>query len=110
MNGVEAIAAERRRQIESEGWSDEHDDQHTDESLALVAAVFASPVQLYDFETTHIDQKPIECRFIDPWPASWDDAWDKRNDVDRRQLLVMAGALIAAEIDRLDRLPVPQKP
>ncbi|HCT33652.1 MAG TPA: hypothetical protein DF966_10890, partial [Sulfitobacter sp.] len=41
--------------------------------------------------------------FEDPWPSEWDDEWDKRDQLDRRRKLVIAGALIAAEIDRLDR-------
>jgi hypothetical protein len=97
---VQDIAKERYRQMLSEGWSFEHDDEHTDESLALVAALYASPLQLFaksirDSETHHT--------FRDPWPESWDDGWDRRGDFDKRRLLVIAGALIAAEIDRLDR-------
>lgn len=97
-NGIEAVAAERKRQIEQEGWTAEHDDQHTDETLALVAALYATPVPLYSQE---IGEGHI--LFDDPWPTEWDDAWDKRDKFDRRRRLVIAGALICAEIDRLDR-------
>jgi hypothetical protein len=41
MNGIEAIAAERRRQIEAEGWSAAHDDQHVNGELAGAAAAYA---------------------------------------------------------------------
>ena len=52
-----------------------------------------------------------EMRFVDPWPRSWVEDWDKRlptrdpRDVsdERIRELEKAGALIAAEIDRLLR-------
>jgi hypothetical protein len=40
-SGVELIADERRRQIDKEGWTYEHDDGHTDGSIAMAAAVYA---------------------------------------------------------------------
>lgn len=43
MNGAELIAAERRRQIEQEGWTPEHDDQHSGGELATAGAVYATP-------------------------------------------------------------------
>ena len=99
MNGIVSIAAERRRQIEVEGWAPEHDDQHTDETLALVAALYATPFRLFSQESSE-----DHVLFEDPWPSEWDDEWDKREELDRRRKLVISGALIAAEIDRLDRL------
>lgn len=81
--GVREIAAERQRQIEAEGWTPEHDDAHRDHSLAGAAACYALGSKLN-------------------WPASWDDRWWKPSE-NRRRNLVKAGALIAAEIDRLDR-------
>jgi hypothetical protein len=96
--GVMAILRERERQETEEGWTPEHDDQHTDETLALVAALYATPFRLFT-------QESAEDHFLfeDPWPAEWDKSWDKRDQMDRRRKLVIAGALIAAEIDRLDR-------
>jgi len=114
-NGVDLIARERQRQIEDEGWTAEHDDEHTDGSLVLAAVCFATPVKLYRLVG--------DSRFIfeDPWPHSWADEWDRRMDPDDKEydeslpdpqdysdeeridLLIKAGALIAAEIDRLRR-------
>lgn len=37
MTALEDIAAERRRQIEVEGWAPEHDDLHRDGVLARAA-------------------------------------------------------------------------
>ncbi len=41
--GVAAIALERKRQIEEEGWSAKHDDQHRNEELAFAATCYAMP-------------------------------------------------------------------
>ena len=43
MKGIELISEERKRQIEEEGWTSEHDTQHDDESLALAACYYALP-------------------------------------------------------------------
>lgn len=88
MNGIESIAAERRRQIEVEGWTPEHDDEHDSGEMAAAASCY-SIAAFY---------KPYE-RFPVFWP--WGKSWWKPKD--RRSNLVRAGALIAAEIDRLDR-------
>jgi hypothetical protein len=105
--GIQRIADERARQIAEEGWTPEHDDEHIDGELALVGALYATPVQL--FEKVEIDRVMIT--FQDPWPSSWDSEWDKRMDkrephnTSNRRIreLEKAGALIAAEIDRLLR-------
>jgi hypothetical protein len=125
MTGVELIAKERQRQIEKEHWTAEHDDEHTDGSLALAAVCYATPVQLFEDRGEEEGIAPGHY-FVDPWPESWDTTWDKRyeygdhsddDDEDPRlpdpasyseqqrvDLLVKAGALIAAEIDRLQRI------
>lgn len=109
MTGVELIAAERQRQIEKKGWSAEHDDGHDGGELAMAAACYATP-DLICVEERHANS----IGFIDPWP--WDEADDKRardgnvlqhnhrlDDKARIRQLAKAGALIAAEIDRLQR-------
>jgi hypothetical protein len=94
MNGIERIAAERQRQIEVEGWTPEHDDQHINEELASAAAYYALPsAERKDLESTVA---------VDLWP--WDSRWCKLTPDDRIRELEKAGALIAAEIDRLRRL------
>ncbi len=87
--GVEAIAAERRRQIEVEGWTHEHDDLHADGQLAEAAACYITP-----------RMSIINPGFLLRWP--WNATWWKPKS--RREDFVRAGALIAAEIDRLDRI------
>jgi len=76
------VLAERRRQIEAKGWTPEHDNQFVDRELAKAAACYA-----------------IDNAAMWPWSMSW---WKPSNS---RRNLVKAGALILAEIERLDRLP-----
>lgn len=110
--GVELIAEERARQIEKEGWTAEHDDEHTCGELALVAALYATPKPLYEKR-----EPGGSICFVDPWPwydtkenTRYDDfstykvkAWDKRKEHTKLRKLIIAGSLIAAEIDRLAR-------
>lgn len=104
---MQAVIAERWRQEDTEGWDAAHDDQHTDRSMALVAALYAAPEPLY-----RIVQTANGVSWRDPWPwinkaaadrATDRPAWDKRQKHDERRRLVIAGALIVAELDRLDR-------
>lgn len=115
MTGAERIAAERMRQVSDEGWTADHDAEHSDGELAMAAACYASFAvgdQIYVRR-----EYATNMEFADPWP--WDRGWDKRMhigtganypryDLDltvaqRVEFLVKAGALIAAEIDRLLR-------
>jgi hypothetical protein len=112
--GVELIAAERQRQIEVEGWTAEDDATHDAGQLAMAAACYAAPIKIY---------APVNYAnsilYADPWPFEYQ--WDKRfgyghdegnvlpdpttySSDERIDLLVKAGALIAAEIDRLNSL------
>jgi len=86
------VLAERVRQMRQEGWTPRHDDEHDDESLALAAAWYATP---------HFTRSALDVNDMSLWPASWADAWFKPGA--RRGELVKAGALILAEIERLDR-------
>jgi hypothetical protein len=98
------VLAERQRQIEREGWTPKHDDdEHRDGSLTRAAAVYClcaegppapgTPSELYQAG----GQWGFNMlRAI--WPAEW-----VFRPKDRRRNLVRAGALILAEIERLDR-------
>jgi hypothetical protein len=86
------VLAERQRQVDVEGWTPEHDDEHDDGSMAAAAAAYAlaghPAVGLASAEKL--------------WEAAgWDTSWFRPKDI--RRNLVRAGALILAEIDRLDR-------
>lgn len=89
------IAAERERQREVEGWSSVHDDGHDTGEMAGAAACYA-------LSTIKHWAKNQVIKLI--WP--WSDEWWKPKDA--RRNLVKAGALIVAEIERLDRLEGPR--
>ena len=111
MNGIDMIAAERLRQVEEEGWTPENDDCQDEGQLALAAACYASPELLF-----REVRAANGTSYVDPWP--WDSKWDKRahagntllpsdpfhvNIHERMRQLAKAGALVAAELDRLLR-------
>ena len=92
------VLAERRRQIEVEGWTPEHDDEHSIGELAALAAFYAVPdgVREWDFSGTGYGDTLAEALLPNGWTA--------KVGKDRRRNLVKAGALILAEIERLDRM------
>lgn len=100
--GIELIAEERQRQVSGENFRAEHDDQHSDGELADAGAYYA----LTDGARKIVD----ECD-IPVWP--FEDNWLKivpGNSNGRVRNLVKAGALIAAEIDRLQRAASRKEP
>jgi hypothetical protein len=107
-SGIDLIAAERVRQMSEKGWTAEHDDGHADGSLAMAAACYAANERIY------VERRYARLvGFVDPWPwQNWED--DRKaggNHVTRVPLrgearktaLIKAGALIAAELDRIER-------
>ncbi len=83
------VLAERQRQVTAEGWTPEHDDEHSDGEMALAASSYA----------LYAHKKPIAPAIPYNWP--WEPEWFKQQGA--RRDLVKAGALILAEIERLDR-------
>ncbi len=87
-SGLDMIRKERENQIVFEGFSAEHDDKNVNEELAQAAAYYALP----------------EGREPAPFfPETWDPKWNKKGKHSRIRQLAIAGALCAAEIDRLRR-------
>lgn len=83
---LEDVKAERRRQVEK-GWTEQHDDDHTNGWLARASSDMVMPGQY-------------------PIPGSWD--WkhkhpDSPERLSRREQLVVGAALALAEIERIDR-------
>lgn len=96
--GVERIAAERRRQVDAEGWTNEHDDEHNDAELASAASCYLQEASSAIWMGR--GDCPVPGSAPEEWP--WDPAWWKPSE-DPIRNLEKAGALIAAEIDRLLR-------
>lgn len=100
LSGAELIAVERRRQIAEEGWTPEHDDEHTSGELTDAAACFllaADGMVHKGWSQARAREKMLAfC-----WP--WSPAWCKP-DATAIGNYKKAGALIAAEIDRQQRL------
>lgn len=83
------VLAERQRQVTAEGWAPAHDDEYEHGELADAAGCYALSSELFD------------CAGEPPRPWPWPDEWWKPTS--RRRDLVKAGALILAEIERIDR-------
>lgn len=98
---IELIAEERERQINVEGWTADHDAKHDNEELAIAAAAYccASPLR-NQYRPDRVSAKACMPAF---WP--WHPDWFKPTPDDRIRELVKAGALIVAEIDRLQNHP-----
>ncbi|PPQ34748.1 hypothetical protein SAMN06265338_1404 [Rhodoblastus acidophilus] len=92
---VRDVLSERQRQISVEGWTPEHDDGHKLGELGLAGALYALP---YDSGLITQDDHIALDIALDVGCG-----WDVKPEPDKRLRLVKAGALILAEIERLDR-------
>jgi len=99
-NGAELIAAERTRQIADEGWTPQHDDEHVDCQLGLAARAYIHVARCQVTLYVNVEEFHL---IPNDWPVDWLRETFKSSD-DPVRNLVKAGALIAAEIDRLQRL------
>lgn len=105
LGGVDLIALERRRQVQVEGWTAAHDDQHDAGQMAVAAACYAAAGNDEVVVSAFAGFGGERAVFEDAWP--WDEKWDKREQHTNLRRLVIAGALLAAEIDRLLRAGAP---
>ena len=94
------VQAERRRQVEVEGWTPEHDDKHSHGQMARAAACYALAGSSAPSDGTAALLVSLA------WP--WDEQWWKPSTA--RRDLVKACALALAEIERLDRAGISQSP
>lgn len=93
MTPLDMIKAERKRQIEVEGYTAQHDDQHSDGGMLTAA----------NFYYLHALGRPLTYR-PDGAPLGWPwgrSCWKPKNP---ERDLVRAGALCMAELDRLRRI------
>lgn len=86
-NAVQSVIAERQRHQSAEGWTPEHDDQYSKSQLLWASSCYVLNA-IHPFNRIPFDW---------PWTPEW---WKPTNP---RRDLVKAGALILAEIERIDR-------
>jgi hypothetical protein len=91
---VNLIYDERWRQVHDEGWTAEHDDTHSDGAMAVIAAALA----VNGTDAMVVD--PLERTSLIKGDTR--DSWGliEKHSGDRVRQLVIAGALIVAEIER----------
>ncbi|HFH3670230.1 hypothetical protein [Pseudomonas aeruginosa] len=92
------VQAERRRQITAEGWTPEHDDEHSHGQMARASACYALAGSSAPNDGTAALLVSLA------WP--WDEQWWKPSTA--RRDMVKACALGLAEIERLDRTAATQ--
>lgn len=88
------VYRERMRQLSTEGFSRERDDEYVNGELATAAACYALRARLECSGGINAEAPPS----FWPWAKAW---WKPSRDPRRNR--VKAGALILAEIERLDR-------
>lgn len=91
-NGAQLITAERVRQLEKEGFDSDNDNRHIMGELVWAAVAYC------------LDGKSYSAPDYWPWSRTW---WKPKS---AKENLIRAGALIAAEIDRINRDTEPSKP
>ncbi|MDO8728679.1 MAG: hypothetical protein Q7K26_02160 [bacterium] len=75
------VMNERLRQVGMKGWTPEHDQEHPGSELAAAAACYA------------VGQ---------PLSGLWPEGWEFK-EAGRHRMLVKSGALVLAELERIDR-------
>jgi hypothetical protein len=93
------IQEERQRQIDTEGWSCEHDAEHTDGALLTAAAVY---LHYGTDKADPLDENGIPVNW--PWEAEWFKPKDRKSN------LVRGGALCLAEDNRLNMAMLDNRP
>lgn len=89
-DGYMAVWRERMRQISTEEFSRERDDQYENGELSAAASAYAA-------KAIYVSANRENAPSLWPWSPKWWKPSTPRRD------LVKAGALILAEIERLDR-------
>jgi hypothetical protein len=93
--GIELIAIERQEQVEKHGRTIKYDVKNNNHYQLSEAAGLLTSVDMDDLQVL-----PHEC-----CPTGWDEQlWEQMFSKSYKKRLIIAGALIAAEIDRLKHL------
>lgn len=105
-DGVGLIASERLRQLAEKGYTPEHDDEHQNGEMAEAAACYCLVGKISAENAiirTFRDNEDERGAVLDDYPMwPWGFLWWKPTGDPIRDL-TKAGALIAAELDRLLR-------
>ena len=92
--GIELIAQERQEQIEKHGYTIEHDQEYDCEELKTAAIALLT--------------QPKDKVYLGSFPALWNDGiCEKMAAKDYKGRLILAGAFVAAEIDRIQHNQTP---
>lgn len=100
-SAAQDVLAERNRQITAEGWTPAHDDEHACDEIAAFACFYAMPPAARDWDASSTGYGQTLGEALKP------EGWQGKTG-DRRRELIKAGALILAEIERLDRAAAKQ--
>lgn len=87
------VKAERQKQINKHGYTPEHDDEHTDGSIADAGACYAATEMIYQ----RVDIEYFKEVY------KWDLDYYTKSQHDRKDQLVIAASLIMAEYERIVR-------
>lgn len=93
-NFLELVAKERVRQIVEKGYTPQHDDEHTDGSLADAGACYGATVPVYKLGGEIF---PVRTLY------QWCPVFDSREKHDRKTNLIIGAAFFMAEYERLER-------
>lgn len=104
-SGVEFISSERQEQIEKHGRTLEHD--FAVNALGQMGFAAVALCSEYDVTGRPRGDEPARIAHFERWcPPGWDkNIWMKMIKKPYKDRLIIAGALIAAEIDRLNSAP-----
>ncbi|MES2864117.1 MAG: hypothetical protein V4666_08365 [Bacteroidota bacterium] len=92
-SGIELITEERQKQIDKHGFTAEHHALNTDKWYGNNQLNYAV---MYLIDEDYIFSP-------EAFPLNWDKEWFYRlNQKESKERLIIAGALIAAELDRLN--------
>lgn len=98
---LQLVEKERARQIFEKGYTAEHDDEHTDGSIADGAACYAANQENLwkdDYTNLHNGTQGLDLL----WP--WEPEYFKKQEKSRKEQIITACAMLMAEYERLERL------